>query len=179
MAGKRSNNKGATYERRIAGKFSDWSGIELVRTPSGAPEEIYADIWPRLTTEYFPIALECKCDESWNFDQIMCGTGPFMEWLEQACRQAENATKELRRQYIPMLVFSKNRCPDYVAVSALYSPLTIQMDVRHLSLLAHDYWFEVYELQAYLDARSYASIFSSLGFAPISMSMEDDERTAI
>jgi len=172
VAGKRSNNKGATYERRIARKFSDWSGIELVRTPSGAPEEIYADIWPRLTTKYFPIALECKCDESWNFDQIMSGVGPFWGWLGQAFAQAENATKELRRQYIPMLVFSKNRCPDYVAVYSLQGLSVIGIDVRYLSVSARStHRIEVYELQTYLDNQSYAAIVKV--FASTAMEVGD------
>lgn len=120
MAGSRSNNKGKRYERDIAKTLSSWSGVELVRTPLGAPEEIYADVWPVLVTDHFPLAVECKCDEDWSFDQIMKGTGQWFSWLEQAYRQATTAERELGRLHVPMLVFSKNRCPNWVAVPTPY-----------------------------------------------------------
>lgn len=111
-----SVDKGKRYERKIAGILSEWSGIELVRTPDGAPEDLYADIWPKHTTVHFPLAVECKHVEGWSFDQIIQGTGAFYTWLEQAEVQAHNAKSELLNWYSPFLVFTKNRYPNMVCI---------------------------------------------------------------
>lgn len=114
--GKMSIEKGKRYERKIAKLLSEWSGIELVRTPDGAPEDLYADIWPKNVTEYFPLAVECKHVEGWSFDQIMQDVGGFYSWLRQAESQANNAIEELKRWHEPALVFTKNRFPDMLAI---------------------------------------------------------------
>jgi hypothetical protein len=119
--GKMSIDKGKRYERRIAKILSEWSGIELVRTPDGAPEDLYADIWPKHTNEWFPLAVECKHVEDWSFDQIIQGTGQFYDWLNQAYSQAHNARTQLRDWYEPVLVFTKNRFPDMLCIGDLNS----------------------------------------------------------
>jgi hypothetical protein len=146
MSGKRSNNKGKRYERDIAKTLSSWSGVELVRTPLGAPEEIY----------HFPLAVECKCDEDWSFDQIMKGTGQWFSWLEQAYRQATTAERELGRLHIPMLVFSKNHYPNWVAVPVQYglrdSALANSAALRYMSITSTTggLQYVVHSLERYL-----------------------------
>jgi hypothetical protein len=161
MPGKKSNDKGKRYERYMATTLSIWSGVDLVRTPLGAPEEIYADIWPVNVTDHFPLAVECKCDESWNFDQIMRGTGSWFGWLEQAYRQAMTAERELSRLHVPMLVFSKNRSPDWVAVPVQYglrdSALMNSFPLRYMSITSAtgSMQYVVHELERYLGLVSY------------------------
>lgn len=116
--GKFSVEKGKRYERKIASILSEWSGIELVRTPDGAPEDLYADIWPIHTAVHFPLAVECKHVEGWSFDQIMHGTGEFYVWLQQAVEQAVAAcAMPGDRWYWPCLVFTRNRLPDYLCMN--------------------------------------------------------------
>lgn len=115
--GKASVDKGKRYERKVADILSRWSGIELVRTPDGTPEDLYADIWPKCMTDNFPLSVECKHVEGWSFDQIMQGAGIWYDWIHQALNQAKQARLSLGAWYEPVLVFTRNRMPDYVALS--------------------------------------------------------------
>lgn len=166
MLGKKSIAKGKRYERHVAKRLSEWSGIELVRTPDGAPEDIYADVWPKDVTEYFPLAVECKCCEGWSLDQIMAGTGSLYDWLRQAQAQSENATNALRRIHIPMLVFSKNYTPDYVAVPFYLRPdsVLLRPAIMHWlvvkSYVAEDEFgaYFIAQLESYLELKPYTEV---------------------
>lgn len=115
--GKMSLNKGQNFERQVAKIFSDWSGVKLVRTPlSGAWEGCEVDIWPENPEVYWPLAIECKKAESWNMDQVMEGVGPVYDWLKQAEQQAKEWGDRTGKTRIPVLVFSRNRRPTYVAI---------------------------------------------------------------
>lgn len=116
--GKRSLNKGQQFERAVAKRLSEWSGIELTRTPmSGAWVGSEVDIWPVNPEEWFPLAVECKKEESWTFEQLMLGTGPFLGWWAQAEQQAFQWRQRTGHWREPFLVFSRNRLPMFVAVS--------------------------------------------------------------
>lgn len=114
-----SINKGKEYEREIAKTLSAWAGIELVRTPDGAPEAIYGDIWPKNTSEQFALSVECKRGEDWTFDQIMAGCGLFYSWAEQAYQQAYTASRSLHRPFMPALIFRRSWQPSMIALGYL------------------------------------------------------------
>jgi len=112
-----SVRKGSSFERQVAKIFSDWSGVRLVRTPmSGAWEGCEVDIWPENPEVYWPLAIECKKSEAWNMDQIMERTGLFFSWIYQAIGQAKEWSDRTGNIRLPLLVFSRNFRPIYVAV---------------------------------------------------------------
>ena len=111
--------KGKNFERAVAHALSAWSGVELVRTPmSGAWIGRKADIWPKDTQIDFPLAVECKKAENWRMEQLLDRVGPVMDWIGQAERQGIEMYASTGRKYLPMLIFSRNRCASYVAVRA-------------------------------------------------------------
>ena len=74
-----------------------------MRTPmSGAWQGCDADLWPKDPTQPFPLAVECKKTQGWDFNQIMQGKGVFYDWLQQTIDQSISPSR------IPVLVFSAN-----------------------------------------------------------------------
>jgi Holliday junction resolvase len=174
-----SIEKGKRYERKIAKILSEWSGIELVRTPDGAPEDLYADIWPKHTTEHFPLAVECKHVEGWSFDQIIQDVGGFYSWLRQAESQATNAIENLKQWYEPMLVFTKNRFPDMVAIGKTcldrfeyHEPMTPRTVIRVPAVpqLVLGTWIEankyyvITPLEEFLNTHTYSGLVEACTF---------------
>ncbi len=93
--------KGKCYERHIAETIKEVFGGSARRTPcSGAIQEVFPGDIMSLPPELSWFTIECKKQERleiWSF-------------LRQASREAESANK------IPLLVFSRNREKDYVAL---------------------------------------------------------------
>lgn len=111
--GKRSRNKGASFEREISKQFSEWLGCKVRRTPmSGA----YGSEWHLGGDLMFdidvPWYVELKNRESWRLEQLFSANpkGPVLKWLESTWREAEQAEK------VPMVIFKRNRVEAYVAL---------------------------------------------------------------
>ena len=105
-----SKAKGSSFERKVAGALSDWSGMEFHRTPmSGAlhwsnDKRVISDIVPPQDLADWPLSIECKKVEyDWDFSTIMSGTSTFWKHWKQAEDDAE------REGLKPLLIFSKNR----------------------------------------------------------------------
>jgi hypothetical protein len=111
--------KGKSFERAVAQVLGAWCGIELGRVPmSGAWACRKADIWPKDPQIDFPLAVECKKSEAWCLDQLFAGQGPFFDWVEQAESQGKEMLTKTGRFYLPVLIFSRNRRPMYIAARA-------------------------------------------------------------
>ena len=111
--GKRSRNKGASFERAISKQFSNWLGCNVRRTPmSGA----YGSEWHLGGDLMFdidvPWYVELKNRESWRLEQLFAAKqcGPVLDWLSSTWEEAEQAEK------VPIVVFTRNRVETYVAV---------------------------------------------------------------
>lgn len=107
-----SKAKGDTYERRIAKKLTEWTGLKFERVPASGglhwreDNRVYGDI---VTNDPdFPFVIECKCREEWNMDSLINGSKKVEKWWQQVTADAEATGKQ------PMVIFSRNRQPDYI-----------------------------------------------------------------
>ena len=112
-----SKTKGSTYERHIAKKLGAWWGEEFQRTPASGglrwkqDNRVCGDIvTPPGST--FPWVVECKKRENWTMDSLLNGSAEVSKWWKQVTDDAERSGLE------PMLIFTRNRQPDYVALKA-------------------------------------------------------------
>lgn len=111
--GRRSKNKGKDYERYLAHKLNKWAGLEnekagsFKRRWSGRAET--PEGGDLINPPWFNIIIEARKRENWNFDDIMRNgfNSIIARWWEEMA--VKNKTHHL------MLIFSKNRQPDYVA----------------------------------------------------------------
>lgn len=114
-----SGDKGKRFELKIARLLSEWSGLELMRTPmSGGWAGEAADIVPKFGA-FFPFVVECKHEEGWELDNIMLCNGPFPEWFAQCIEQAEYKSNSVGTMFWPMLCFRRNHRPTYMAVPSV------------------------------------------------------------
>lgn len=107
-----SKAKGDTYERKIAKKLTEWTGLKFERVPASGglhwkkDNRVYGDI---VTNDPdFPFTIECKARESWNMDSLINGSKEVEKWWKQAIADAWATGKE------PMVIFTRNRQPDYI-----------------------------------------------------------------
>jgi hypothetical protein len=107
--GKRSKNKGASYERSIAKRFEEAYSVKLSRTPQSGghskgrnpSDEFKGDIVCLEKDKIFNLGVECKCQKTWSLPA----------WL----RQSEEETPEGK---VPIVVFHQHgTSKDYVSLS--------------------------------------------------------------
>ena len=107
--GRRSRNKGASFERVIAKKFKDFFGIDLVRTPQSGgfakksvkADEFRGDIVSADKDMELTLHVECKNAQTWSLPA----------WL----RQAES---DCPKGKIPCVIMHKaNSSKDYITLS--------------------------------------------------------------
>ena len=113
--GKYSKNKGGGFERKVAKKLREmWPDGEFERTPkSGGLQlkkgwKLGGDI--ATTSPTFPFCVECKDREGWNFKQFLSPACQIYKWWDQAVKDAKTTNKK------PMLIFTRNYWPTFVAV---------------------------------------------------------------
>ena len=125
-----SRRKGNEYMREICRALSawvcpTWSDVTdqarlpiRVRSTSVMPVEGHwqgkGDLLHR-PDFYFPFSVECKKHEAWSLDGFANKKWPVWAWWEQTCAQA-GAHSGTLDTVAPMLIFSKNRFPDFVMV---------------------------------------------------------------
>jgi len=148
--GKRSRNKGASFERAISKKFSEWLECKVRRTPmSGA----YGSEWHLGGDLMFdidvPWYVELKNREGWRLEQIFSSKpcGPIIDWLNSTWEEAERAEK------IPMVIFTRNRVESYVALPLLHleRDLLVRDACRFPSVMFLPDMWVVVPLQSFMD----------------------------
>ena len=148
--GKRSRNKGASFERAISKKFSEWLECKVRRTPmSGA----YGSEWHLGGDLMFdidvPWDVELKNREGWRLEQIFAAKpcGPILDWLNSTWDEAERAEK------IPMVIFTRNRVESYVAIPLLHleRDLLVRDACRIPSVMFLPGMWVVAPLQSFMD----------------------------
>lgn len=148
-----SKTKGSTYERHIAKKLGAWWGEEFQRTPASGglrwkqDNRVCGDIvTPPGST--FPWVVECKKRENWTMDSLLNGSAEVSKWWKQVTDDAERSGLE------PMLIFTRNRQPDYVAVkdeedtlSMVYPDTTIMTKINgdHVIIMRLDDYIKLNE----------------------------------
>lgn len=107
--GKRSRNKGASYERTIAKKFAEAYGVELTRTPqsggfvkkSDVAEQFRGDIVLLDHTKDLTLHIEAKNHKTWSLPA----------WIRQA-------TEDCPKGKVPTVIFHKDgTSTDYVCLT--------------------------------------------------------------
>lgn len=162
MPGIKSSDKGKNYERTIARELSKWCGFELIRTPmSGAWPGTSGDILPKNRSQFFPFLVECKKVEGWTMEQIMSGNGLFSEWVEQVYAEMERDRAMGHDCESFLLIFSRNRKPDYIATRYADVSGWILGAANHMIVYSHETLY-VCELTDFLSAISYNTILSSV-----------------
>jgi len=126
MPGRKSRTKGRSFELDIAKLFTDWAGSKFRRVPlSGgwqSSDVVAGDIF--LVAEYevvgigdeprvhFPLSVECKKQEGWDFAQLFRASEKFplrLFWV-QATSDAHKIKK------LPVVIFSRNFLPIFIMI---------------------------------------------------------------
>lgn len=113
-AGKRSRRKGSRFEREVAKILSEWWGAEFARTPlsGGFATKSFRDDWNAagdLVTpdSTFPFCVECKNNESWDFNQLLTSDkSALCAWWKQTVEECSEGLE-------PLLIFTRNYQPTY------------------------------------------------------------------
>lgn len=123
-----SKAKGDTYERKIAKKLTEWTGLKFERVPASGglhwkqDNRVYGDIVTN--NPDFPFVIECKCREEWNMDSLINGNKKVEKWWQQVTADAEATGKK------PMLIFTRNRQPDYIMLEAAHVQNMVGLSYR-------------------------------------------------
>lgn len=118
MNGKNRHVKGSSYERSIAKKFSDWSGVRVSRTfASGASGSDFSGD-TRVTGDlFFPVgypncfSIELKNHAAFNIRQLFLNGSVLKTFLAQNVEDADRIAGR-----VPMLVMHVNREDDYIVL---------------------------------------------------------------
>ncbi len=164
MGGKKSRNKGAGFERSVAGQLTKWVGTKFSRTPSSGGWNKTGDITPKDPKEMirFPFNIECKNNESWNMPMLfdfngVALSGCFGNWWRQCSGDASKSKR------IPVLIFTRNFDEIYCMIQAdifrklglnRTAPIYIRVGKYRVFL-----WKE-------LLAMPYAEVLRSIGVSP-------------
>jgi len=121
----KSIDKGKNYERYIADKLTDWAGFKIIRTPqSGAWQGTSGDIIPENRERPFIWIIECKKAERWSLEAILLGNcALFSSWLAQMLEEVHSDYVITNTWRLPVLIFSRNRKPDFVCIPVHYVSL--------------------------------------------------------
>ena len=105
---KGSRKKGSGYELKIAKLFTAWWGYPVYRTPASGGTHWEGDLICK--EKPLPFCVECKKRESWSFEGLFRELSSLWGFWSQCKRDAQKSGKA------GLLVFSKNRRPDYFMV---------------------------------------------------------------
>lgn len=115
-AGKKAKTKGANFERTLVKNFQDWwcktyPDAQFARTPRSGGSEL-ADGWSlagdiACNDPKFPFHIEAKNQEAWDLEQVVQQKGIVLDQWWKQC------TKESKKSYIPLLVFTRNYKPTF------------------------------------------------------------------
>jgi hypothetical protein len=111
VAGKKSRNKGASFERLIANAFSEAYGSRFTRTPGWAQDSgiTPGDIMCRNPANDPGFCVECKKAEGWQLESLLTDNHA---WFDAYWEQTLGECPDDR---VPLLVFSRNRMPVFLA----------------------------------------------------------------
>lgn len=103
---KKSRDKGARYERKIAKIFGEAFKRDLRRVPLSGGLDIKCDIYDPFHDD-FPLFIECKHRESFRIQSIIDGTSELYEVYFRNQRLSEESylVKKYDRSPFPIVVF--------------------------------------------------------------------------
>ena len=124
--GRKSRNKGAGFERHIAKLFSEALGLTFRRTPlSGGwaqAAEVAAGDIVCVDDSAFAFCIECKKAEGWRTHSLLTDNHKWFDnWWAQVVEECPSGK-------IPLLVFSRNYLPVFVATKVVGS-----IDIPHVT----------------------------------------------
>lgn len=110
-----SKAKGDRFERKIAKMLGEAFDVSLRRTPiSGGWAEDYPDAAGDIVctdpSKDWPFCIECKNEENWRLESLFTDKHRwFDDWWKQTL-------EECPKDKVPVLIFTRNWCPTFVAV---------------------------------------------------------------
>lgn len=111
--GKTSRTKGNAFERQVAAMFVEAYGLTFRRTPLSGGWAKDADVAQGdivcIDDPDFPYCIECKKAEGWKLESLFTDRHAWFDnWWQQAVDECPEGKE-------PLLVFSRNRMPIFVA----------------------------------------------------------------
>jgi len=103
---KKSRDKGARFERKVAQLFSDFFERNIRRTPNllhRNPDDIVggrikSDLYDPENNDTFYYFVECKYHQTFTFNQLMLLNGKLFNFLSKASKECDNSK-------VPIVVF--------------------------------------------------------------------------
>lgn len=141
--GRRSRNKGASFERTIAKKFKEFFGVELVRTPQSGgfvkkaekADDFRGDIVSADKDIDIKLHIECKC----------CASYSIPKWI----RQSE---EDCPINKIPTVIFHKpNSSKDYIIIGVEGFKSLMKTFIEHKDSEISDFKEEWKQIKGYED----------------------------
>jgi hypothetical protein len=134
-SGRKSRRKGRKNEQELAKEIGQWFGYSIDTKDQESPnyylnhckrtardrQKGMGDLWTSQELRAkFPWLIEAKCVEGWMFESLFQGKDKWlMDWWEQTVEEAKETGQS------PLLVFTKNHSPWYIACSSdFYSATT-------------------------------------------------------
>lgn len=160
---KRTNpkKKGDSFERAIAKKLGEWWGDKFQRTPASGglhwkkDNRVYGDIVTPEGSD-FPFVVECKNRESWNMDALFKGSKEVEKWWVQVTKDAKDTGLK------PMLIFTRNNQPDYVALKKEDAFLIIDFDMDVIRIRIQGEGVCIVRLDEFIELHSKEDVMSGL-----------------
>ena len=114
-AGKKAKRKGGTFERKIAKSLSNFWGVTFYRTPASGGSPLKGD--------YNMAGDLCTSDADWKF-HVECKNQEALAKLHNIFTSRKSAvwkwwkqtTEECPVDQVPLLVFTKNRIPEFCMI---------------------------------------------------------------
>ncbi len=152
-------HKGSSYERDIAKKFTEYwcevpkkeKHIWRADMNQGGVPEYPGDLAQGSVCDHpeLPFAVECKTGNKgrWRFKNLLAdNNSSLLEWWDKIERQTHEHNEEYGKHLVPLMVFTKNRHPDYVMFKhsdiCLFNPMFMyeregvgKMDLYYIGLL--------------------------------------------
>lgn len=123
--GKRSKDKGRSFENDVAKLLTKWSGLTWRRVPQSGGwnkrvvtgdvfcEDEYTSVPGRKVELFIPFSWECKKQEGWSFTQLFSDSEKCP--LRLFWTQASNDAKTIKK--LPAMIFSRNYLPIFIMIS--------------------------------------------------------------
>jgi hypothetical protein len=109
---KKSNSKGAAFERRVRDMFRESWGVQLERTPQSGGwgrSQTKGDLVSPTNTR-FPYFVECKNQQQWNlWGTLFESQGELLNWWDKACKQAKEEGGK-----VPLVIVGQDYQPPLV-----------------------------------------------------------------
>ena len=138
-----SRNKGATYERKIAKMLTDWTGIEIRRTPMSGGWNKTGDLTPKDPSEMekFPLSFELKNRQEFSIEMLfhIRNSEDMPKILKKYWDQCSGEAKESEK--VPLLILTRNNADNFIMFDTGIFDNIILPHIQQEAFLYPDYTY--------------------------------------